>query len=147
MTATALRWLAHVHGHLAWLAVAALVHPAIVLANPRRRARLAAALATSLATLTFGSGALIYDAYSRRLRRPIYLASRAMGLLFERKEHLAVTAVSMAWVGLCLHLARGDDEGANARARAAHLAYVAAAALAATVAVLGTRIAVFQSFP
>lgn len=147
MTAPLVRLLAHLHGHLAWLAVAALVHPAIVLRNPRRRARLATGLATLLTTLTFGLGALIYDAYSRRLRRSIYVASRAVGLLFERKEHLAVTAVAMAWVGLCLHFVRGDDEGALARARLAHLAYVAAAVLAATVAVLGTRVAVFQSFP
>ncbi len=146
MSPEALRLLERVHGHVAWLAVAALVHPAIVLRNPRRRARLAATLATTLTTVTFGLGAVLYDPYSRRLRRPIYLASRTVGLLFERKEHLAVTAVALAWAGLALHLSRGADPTAETRARAAHLAYVAAAVIAGTVAVLGTRIAAFLSF-
>lgn len=142
-----LRLLERVHGHLGWLAAIALIHPAIVLRNPRRRARLAAFLSTALATLVGALGGFIYADYSKLLRRAVYLASPRYGLLFERKEHLAFAAIALAWAGCLLHLtARDDDPGAPARARAAHLAYVAAAALAVLVAALGTVIASFRSF-
>ena len=142
-----LRMLERVHGHLGWLCAIALVHPAIVLRNPRRRARLAAVLSTALATLVGALGAYVYADYSKLLRRAIYVASPRYGLLFERKEHLAFAAIALAWAGCLLHLtAREDDPGAPARARAAHLAYVAAAALTTLVAALGTVIASFRSF-
>lgn len=143
----ALRLLERVHGHLGWLAAVALLHPAILLRNPRRRARLSVVLATAFATLSGALGAFIYADYSRTLRRTIYLASTRYGLLFERKEHLGFAAIALAWAGCLLHLtARSDDPTAATRARAAHLAFVAAAALTIVVATLGTVIASFRSF-
>jgi hypothetical protein len=139
-----LRLLERVHGHLGWLAALALIHPAILLRNPKRRARLSVVLATSLAIVTGALGAFIYPSYSRQLRRSIYVASRAHGLLFERKEHLAFLAIGLAIAGAALHLARGDSP---ARARAAWIAFVASAALATIVATMGTVIASFKSFP
>lgn len=153
MTVEALRVLERIHGHLGWLAVAALLHPAIVLRNPRRRARLAVVLSTVTATLTGGLGALIYGDYSRLLRRAIYLASMKHGLLFERKEHLAFAAIALAWAGCALHLsARGPsgavagDAGVTARARAAWIAFVASALLTTVVATMGIVVASFRSF-
>lgn len=151
MSATAvetLRLLERVHGHLGWLAAAALLHPAIVLRNPRRRARLSAVLATLTATLSGGLGAFIYTDYSRTLRRAIYVASTRHGLLFERKEHLAFAAIALAWAGCALHLTatREQDPSALPRARAAHLAFVASAALTTLVSAFGTVIASFRSF-
>lgn len=139
-----LRLLERVHGHLGWLAALALVHPAILLRNPKRRARLSVVLATALAVATGGLGAFIYPSYSRQLRRSIYVASRAHGLLFERKEHLAFFAIGLAIAGTALHLGRGESP---AKSRAAWLAFVASATLAIVVATMGTIIASFKSFP
>ncbi len=149
MSPETLRLVERIHGHIGWLAAAALIHPAILLRNPRRRAPLSAILATTLATLTGVLGATIYPDYSRLLRRAIYLTAPRFGVLFERKEHLAFAAVSLAWAGCLLHLTVRDgahDDASLPRARAAHLAYVAAAVLTTVVATLGTWIAAHRSF-
>jgi hypothetical protein len=138
-----LRLLERIHGHLGWLAALALVHPAILLRNPKRRARLSVVLATVIAIVAGGLGAFIYPSYSRQLRRSMYIASRSYGLLFERKEHLAFLAVGLAIAGCALHLTRGDS---LPRARAAWIAFVASAVLAVVVATMGTLIASFKSF-
>lgn len=143
MTNEALRLLERVHGHIGWLAAAALLHPAIVLRNPRRRARLSAVLSAVFATAAGVFGAVIYPAYSRSVRRVVYTASVRYGLLFERKEHLAFAAVGLAIAGCLLHLSAEKDEH---RARAAHIAFVASAALTTAVAAMGTIIASFRSF-
>lgn len=143
MSVETLRLLERIHGHLGWLTVAALIHPAIMLRNPKRRARLSVTLAALFATVAGGFGAFIYPSYSKLLRRAIYTASMRHGLLFERKEHLAFAAIALAWAGCLLHLAARDSEP---RARAAHMAFVASAALTLVVATLGTIVAVFRSF-
>ena len=143
MTTETLRLLERIHGHLGWLVAAALIHPAIILRRPKRRARLAVLLSATLATLAGGLGAFIYPSYSRMLRRAMYVASFRHGLLFERKEHLAFAAILLAWAGCFLHLSARDSE---TRARAAHLAFVAAAVMTLAVATLGTLIAAFRSF-
>ena len=143
MTNESLRLLERVHGHLGWLAAAALLHPAIVLWNPKRRARLSAVLSALFASATGAFGAFIYPDYSRGLRRVVYTASIRYGLLFERKEHLAFAALALAWAGCLLHL---SATGSEHRARAAHVAFVASAALTIAVATMGTLIASFRSF-
>jgi hypothetical protein len=149
MRVEVLRILEHVHGHLGWLAVAALVHPALLLRNPRRRARLAVIASVSIATATALLGGYLYYFFSHQLRRALYVASPVHGMLFERKEHLAFGALALAWAAALVHLfGRGDveDPGFLARARFVHWAFVAAAVLAATVGVLGTVVASFKSF-
>ncbi|MGZ3416225.1 MAG: hypothetical protein ACXWUG_27320 [Polyangiales bacterium] len=142
-----LRLLERIHGHLGWLAVIALLHPAIVLRNPKRSARLSVALTLLLVTIVGSLGAWLYHPYSMQLRRDIYLASMRHGLLFERKEHLAFGAIALAWAGGVVHLlpqsAQGDPV---ARARFVHLTFVAAASIACVVAVMGTLVAAFRSF-
>ncbi len=145
MTDESLRLFERIHGHLGWLAVAALVHPVILLRNPRRRARLSVALAASLVTATAILGGAIYGPYSRHVRRKVYLASAQMGLLFERKEHLAVLAVALAWAGCALHFITPD--GSLSRARSVRIAFTVAAVVTTIVAALGTRVAAFVSFP
>jgi hypothetical protein len=141
------RLLEHVHGHLAVLATAALLHPAWLLRDPRRRARWAASLATASVTLAAALGAWLYPAYRKQLKKPIFLSDFAMGLLFERKEHLAFAAVALAWAGLFLHLSVRDGSPRSlARARAAHWSFVGAAMLAVVTALLGVRVATFRSF-
>jgi hypothetical protein len=144
-----LRVLERVHGHLGWLTVAALSHPAILLRNPKRRAPLATALATAGAVATAALGALIYPEYRARLKQPIFVEARALGWVFERKEHLAVGAVSFALIGCIAHLGAAAFEGEGTRlltARLAHRAFVVAFVLSAIVASFGVAVASFKSF-
>lgn len=143
-----LRVLEHVHGHLGWLAVAALLHPAILLRRPARRAPLAVLLATALAVVAGALGAAIYTDYKLRLRQALFVASPALGWCFERKEHLAVGAVAFALVGCVAHLAApaADESLRDLVARTAHRAYVAAFVLALVAATLGVAVASSSSF-
>jgi hypothetical protein len=147
---SALRVLERVHGHLGWLSVAALLHPAILL-RPARRvrlARLAVALATSFVVATAALGAYLYPEYRARLKQRIFVESPRLGWIFERKEHLAVGAVAFALVGCAAHLSLPlfDDDTRDAMARLAHRAFVVAFVLAALVAVFGVAVASFASF-
>ncbi len=143
----ALRVLERVHGHIGWLSAAALIHPAIVLRNPRRKARGAALSGALVPTLAGALGAFLYRDFGRTLKRPLFTASHVMGELFERKEHLAVAAVALAWTGFLLHVSvRSSDASSQARARGAHYAFVAAAVMTAVVSTLGTAVSSFLSF-
>ena len=149
MTDATLRVLERVHGHLGWLAAAALIHPVIVLRSPARRAVLATTLATALITAGAALGLVVYPAYRTRLKQSIFLDAPRLGWMFERKEHLAFAAVALAWAGLCAHLGSGRTADAAARAslwRAARWAYAAAAALAIAVGAIGVAVAAHRSF-
>ncbi len=143
-----LRLLEHVHGHLGWLAVASLAHPALVLRRPARRAPLAVALSTGLVVVTAGLGAFIYPEYRVRVKQALFLQAPTLGWCFERKEHLAVFALLFACFGCVAHLASPRFEAASRErlARAAHLAYVAAFGFALVAASLGVAVAVQRSF-
>ncbi|HEX7604328.1 MAG TPA: hypothetical protein VF316_22070 [Polyangiaceae bacterium] len=149
MSLALLRLLEHVHGHVGWLAVAALLHPAILLRNPRRRARLSVILATLLAMGAGAMGAAVYPEYRLRLKQEIFLHAPRLGWCFERKEHLAVGAIGFAVIGCIAHLSAWgfeDDGVRELMARSAHRAYVAAFGLAFVVAVLGVAVASFSTF-
>lgn len=142
------RLVEHVHGHLGWLAAALLAHPAIVLRNRRRRAHLAVALATLAVTVSAAGGAWLYVAYRAELKQPIFTYAPAIGLLFERKEHLAFGALALAWAGCAAYFAapRATPEVGATLRTIAFRAFVGAAALAIVVSVLGTIVAVYASF-
>lgn len=144
-----LRVLEHVHGHLGWLAVAALLHPAILLRNPERRARLSTLGATLLTLITGGLGAYLYPDYRIRLKQQIFVHTPALGWCFERKEHLAVGALAFAIIGCIAHWSTqriGDDALRTTVARGAHRAYVVAFALSFGVAIFGVAVAVTSTF-
>jgi hypothetical protein len=144
-----LRVLEHVHGHLGWLAVAALAHPALILRKPRRRAPLAAVASTSVALAAGLLGVLVYPDYRARLKQSIFIHTPAMGWNFERKEHLAVFALGFALVGCIAHLASSALAEETVRvlfSRAAHSAYVAAFVFALAAAVLGVAVATTRTF-
>ncbi len=143
-----LRLAEHVHGHLGWLAAALLLHPAIVLRNRKRRAHLAVALATAFVTLGAAGGAWLYVAYREQLKQQIFIHAPAIGYLFERKEHLAFGAVVLAWAGCAAYFAapRATPDVRETLRTIAFRAFVASAALAIVVAVLGTVVAVYKSF-
>jgi hypothetical protein len=142
------RVLQHVHGHLGWLAAAALVHPAFLLRDPARRADRAVGASALLVTAAAALGAWLYVGYREHLKRSIFVESPAMGLLFERKEHLAFGAVMLAWAGSAAYVGARRAAGATREhLRAlAFRAFASAAALAVLVAVLGTLVAVFRGF-
>jgi hypothetical protein len=149
MSALVARALEHVHGHLGWLTALALAHPAILLRRRRRRALGVAAAATALATATATLGALLYPQYRAVIKPLLFAASPAVGELFERKEHLGVGALVLAWVGLGAHaLSRRYDSAAahDELGRLAFIAYAAAAILATTTATLGVVVAVHRSW-
>jgi hypothetical protein len=149
MTTLLLRVLERIHGHLGWLAVAALLHPALLLRNVRRRAPLAVSLATLAVVATALLGGSIYSSYRDRLKQHIFIEAPRVGWLFERKEHLAVGTVFLALAGCIAHLAAPVFEDERTRlvvARLAHRSFVAAFVLALAVAVLGVSVASFKSF-
>jgi len=143
-----LRLVERVHGHLGWLAAAALLHPAIVLRSTARRAHLAVTSSLALVTLASAIGAWLYVPYRDRLKQGIFLRAPAVGYLFERKEHLAFGALMLAWAGAAAYVgALGATAAMREKLRvAAYRAYVAAAVLAIIVATLGTVVAVYRSF-
>ncbi|HEY8075913.1 MAG TPA: hypothetical protein VIF62_17420 [Labilithrix sp.] len=149
MTTGLLRALEHVHGHLGWLAVAALLHPAILLRNPKRRARLAVTLSTAFVVTVAALGATIYPHYRDRIKQHLFLEAPTLGWMFERKEHLAVGAVVFAVVGCVAHLTLpsiADEDIRRTTARLAHRAFVIAFALASIAAALGVAVAVHATF-
>ncbi|MEO8799893.1 MAG: hypothetical protein ABI551_18500 [Polyangiaceae bacterium] len=140
----------HLHGHLGWLAAAILVHPAIVLRR-RIEADWAVGSAVAFVTIAGALGASLYPAYRERLKQTIFQQSPTVGYLFERKEHLAFAAVALAWVGGLAYLTARTLPKDHADLRpplqkAAHASFVLAAALALSVAALGTYIATFKTF-
>lgn len=148
MTLLSLRMLEHIHGHLGWLTVIALLHPVVVLRRPGRRAPLAVSLATALPLVTGVLGGLIYPEYRVRLKQEIFLSSPTLGWCFERKEHLAVFAISLACAGCVAHLLapRFSPASRDLVSRAAHRAYVGAFVFALLAASLGVAVAVHRTF-
>ena len=144
-----LRLVERLHGHLGVLSLAALLHPAILLRRGKRRAHVAVVSATLLPTVTAGLGLFLYPAYRSELRRDVFVESLALGNAFERKEHLALAAVLLAWTGAFAYLAsmRTDNGSRAARAaRAALVAYSISFVLACVAAGLGTLVASHRSF-
>jgi hypothetical protein len=149
MTTMLLRLLERIHGHLGWLSVAALLHPAIILRRPTRKAPLAVSLATGFVVVTALFGATIYPLYRDRIKQHIFIEAPRVGWMFERKEHLAVGAVAFALVGCVSHITLplvADDGLKRTMQRLAHRAFVVAFALAFVVAILGVAVASYKTF-
>lgn len=144
---TALRLLESLHGHLAVLAVAALVHPAITLRRGRPlpfRTKLSVGFATLFSALAFGSGAFIYGDYRRLVKRPLFHDDATAGLFFETKEHLAFFVLCLALGGAVVAFAAPRD-AEEQRRLGGHL-YAAAAVLGLVTLGLGTFIAAVRGF-
>lgn len=92
------------------------------------------------------NGIMIYPAYRDHVKPAIFASSPLIGSLFERKKHLGVGVVILAWAGLSLHLsARNEAPGVRA-SRAAFVAYAAAAVFATMAASMGLAVAVLRTF-
>ena len=143
-----LRLAERIHGHLAWLAAIALLHPAILLRNPRRRAHLSVGLAVGGISTVFAIGCLIYGSYRDRLRQSLFQQAPPIGYLFERKEHLAWGTLLLAWAGGLAYVAatRVDAPARDALRRASHWAFVIACVMALVTASMGIVISAFKTF-
>ncbi len=141
--------LEHIHGHIGWLCVAALLHPAILLRRPKRRAPLAVTLTTLFVLVAGGLGATIYPCYRMQLKQALFRHAPRLGWCFERKEHLAVGAIGFAVIGCLTHLSvrKFDDDGTRELlARCAHRSFIVSFTFALMVAVLGVSVASYSTF-
>ncbi len=131
------------HGHLGWLAAAALAHPAWLLGKPGRRAPASVIASSALVTAAGAAGAWLYGPYRERVRQPLFAEAPRIGWLFERKEHLALGAVLLAWCGALAHLAPAPgDPGRGALLEAmARRAFRASFLFALLAALFGTVVA------
>ncbi len=107
--------LAAVHGHLATLGLAVLLHPVITLGRrpPVSRGTLwSADLALLLLVAPFTLALWLYPTYRGEIKPSLWVESRSIALLFETKEHLGFFAVVLAAAGwLSLRGARQTLEG------------------------------------
>jgi hypothetical protein len=138
MTLELARRVAIAHGVIAWIAALALVVTALGLLLRRPGAPwsvASGAASTALASLAFASGALLDLSYRTHLRQRLFLASRPLGWLFERKLHLSFGALLFALCALAALFAASraarvsadPDAVSPSLARAARFAYAAAA--------------------
>lgn len=144
---TWLRWAAALHGYLAVLAVAALLHPAIVLRNGRvlsRSTRWSVAASTLLVAGTYGAGLLLYGGYREHVKRALFTQSLRAGLLFETKEHLALVALCFA-LGGCLAALAAPSRSVAIR-RTAALLYALSAMTTLLLVILGTYVSAIRGF-
>jgi hypothetical protein len=134
MTTDTLRWLAGVHGVLAWAATLGLTAAAIAQrqwgqGTAKGRAIVAAAAAV-LVSGAFGVGLRLDLPYRGRLRQQVFIDAPALGWLFERKLHLSFGAVALAWCAVALLAA--SAAAAQHRGRSAALGRGGRATLAAS---------------
>lgn len=136
-----------IHGHVGVLAMAALLHPPLLLWSGKplsRNARISLAASLALVALAFALGLWIYPEYREQVKPELFRSHVREGLLFETKEHLAwialVTATGAGLAGLV-----APPRAAQVRRIAARVFLGAALACVLTVA-LGTWIASVQSF-
>lgn len=145
------RLMEHVHGHLGWMSVAVLIHPAIVLWR-KPRADWAVGLAVAFTTLVGGLGVWLYPAYREKIKQSLFIASPKIGYFFERKEHLAFGAIALAWVGALAYFAGREKSSEldpalrDSLRQASRTAFLASASLAFVAATLGTVVATFKTF-
>jgi hypothetical protein len=147
MSGLLVRALEHVHGHVGWLSALALCHPAILLRRPLRRALVVATAATALVTVTAALGAVIYPTYRLAVKPVLIVGAPAIGELFERKEHLGVAVLALAWTGLLAHALAQRERAAGRLGldRVAFVAYAGAAVIALLTAGFGVVVATYRS--
>lgn len=115
MTPELYAFLARLHGHLALLGLALLVHPIITI---RRRPTVTpvtmftADLAAVLLGGPFALGLLLYPAYRAKVKPSLWLGHPGAVLRFETKEHLAAMSIALV-IGGALALRFGGRHPAG----------------------------------
>ena len=130
-----------IHGHLAVLALALLLHPVLTLRRRPLLARwtvLTAEIGAAMLTAAFALGWWLYPTYRVQVKPSLLAGAHSVAMAFETKEHLAFCAVALA-VGGAVALRTSGASPAGRRA-AWHL-LVAAWLCGAVTGVLGVFVA------
>lgn len=93
------------------------------------------------AIFAFASGLLLEQHYRIHVKQRLFLASKNLGWLFERKQHFSLGVCAFALIGLCtLFLVRKDERFL----RSLRIAYGLSTMLALTSCVISTIVAVMK---
>lgn len=137
------------HGHLALLTIALLLHPTITLRGNRLLrpgTRLSCYLGSAGAVLTSALGWIIYPAYRRELKGTIYGMSSGLGDLFEIKEHLAWYSLLLGAAAAVLTM-QSKGPAVGPLTRPLRLIFLLTACLMIVAAVVGIYLATLRGFP
>ncbi len=139
MTPDVVRRLILVHGVVAWIDALLLLVVSILLLRERwldkpwfRRVSL---LATLGAIASFASGLLLEMHYRLHMRQRLFLSSKTLGWLFERKLHISFGVLLFAAIGCCTLLLVREHPRALRTSRAA---FVIAAVFALIACVISS---------
>jgi hypothetical protein len=140
--------LARLHAVAAWAATIAVMVAALLHAR-RRLPAWAGAVAAALTIAASALGLALEEPYRSRLRQKLFLKAPDLGWLFERKLHLAVGAILLVLAAAAALAAAARSRSAPIQrdlARAAGLAFTAAAALLLAATAAATVVARTMSF-
>jgi len=104
-----------VHGHIAVLGLAVLLHPVISLPKRKKNSRgmrWTLGLSAGIMTFAFVMGLWIYPDYRSLIKPELIADNMVMALLFESKEHLAFISV-IAVCGGCALAWRSTSPGSR----------------------------------
>lgn len=109
-----LRRLTTFHGIVAWLDALLLLTVAVMTLRSQGWKhpwfRPLAMTSTVGAILAFASGLLLEQHYRIHVKQRLFIASKNLGWLFERKQHFSLGVCAFALIGLCaLWLVRKDE--------------------------------------
>lgn len=110
--------LERVHGHIALLGLAVLLHPVITLWRRKgltRGTRLSANIAAVFLVVQYALGWLVYPTYRKTVKPGLVQEALPYAMAFETKEHLAIMAVALTLGGVgTLHAAGRTEAGRKA---------------------------------
>lgn len=132
MSAALFALVERLHGHLALLSLALLLHPVVTMKYRRRLtpwARRSAALATAMLAVTFATGWGLYPHYRSHIKPGLLERLPPVAMRFETKEHLSVLALALA-VGGALALWYATDRSRELAWRLLLLGWICGAATA-----------------
>jgi hypothetical protein len=119
-----LRRLTIAHGIIAWLDTLLLLTVAALSLRAQQSSppwfRRLAFTSTVGAILAFASGLLLELHYRVHVRQHLFVASKNLGWLFERKMHLSFGVLAFALVGMCALFLTSRDERFSHSVRAAY---------------------------
>jgi hypothetical protein len=147
MTPEAIRRLTLVHGIVAWLDALLLLVVAILLIRKKGAGnpwfRSLAVMATLAAMGSFASGMALELHYRVHLRQRLFIASKTLGWLFERKMHLSFGVLIFATIGLLTLVLSRKDERFFPSMR---IAYLLTAICALTASIISAIVRIARPF-